>query len=48
MNETSPAEMPGRFFDVWGNVKKRLREQDFNAVQTALEMKADSARSDCK
>lgn len=48
MNETSPTEMSGSFFEVWENVKNRLREQDFNAVQTALEMKADSARSDCK
>lgn len=48
MNETSPTEMSGRFFEVWENVKNRLREQDFNTVQTASEMKAGSARSDCK
>lgn len=27
--------MPGRFFEVWENVKNRLREQVFNTVQTA-------------
>lgn len=48
MNETSPTEMPGRFFEVWENVKNRLREQAFNTVQTASELKAGSARSDCK
>lgn len=46
MNETSPTEMPGRFFEVWENVKNRLREQVFNTVQTASELKAGSARSD--
>ena len=35
MNDTSPTEMPGRFFEVWENVKNRLREQVFNTVQTA-------------
>ena len=39
--------MPGRFFEVWENVKNRLREQVFNTVQTASELKAGSARSDC-
>ena len=29
--------MSGSFFEVWENVKNRLREQDFNAVQTALD-----------
>ncbi|MEI3405540.1 MAG: hypothetical protein V8Q79_02910 [Christensenellales bacterium] len=36
----------GEVFEVWENVKNRLREQDFNAVQTASELKAGSARSD--
>ena len=31
-----------------GKCENRLREQGFNAVQTASEMKAGSARSDCK
>ena len=31
-----------------GKCESRLREQGFNAVQTASEMKAGSVRSDCK
>ena len=31
-----------------GKCENRLHEQGFNAVQTASEMKAGSARSDCK
>ena len=31
-----------------GKCENRLREQGFNAVQTASEMKAGLARSDCK
>ena len=31
-----------------GKCENRLREQGFNAVQTASEMKAGLARSDCR